>query len=144
MPPLLLFTSVTSPAVCDSIPLLILIVFHEVRNPLLSGFTPLRHPPFPPSVPPFPPPLFPPSLLSPCSPLRPLCGNFWPPDGNTGVGNLTSRPAGNLERSRRRRLLGQGGAHLRQLLGQGVHLRQLLGHLCTSSFASGSDYIPQY
>ena len=61
MPPLLLFTSVTSPDVCDSIPLLILIVFHEVRNPLLSGFTPLRHPPFPPTVSPlFPLPCFPP------------------------------------------------------------------------------------
>ena len=64
MPPLLLFTSVTSPAVCDSIPLLILIVFHEVRNPLLSGFTHLRPPPFPPQCPPFSP-----SLVSPQSPL---------------------------------------------------------------------------
>ena len=43
----LLFTNVTSPVSCDSIPLLILIVFHEVRHPLLR-FTSLCHPPFPP------------------------------------------------------------------------------------------------
>ena len=54
----LLFTNATS----DSIPLLILIVFHKVRHPLLLRFTsPLCHPPFPLPCPmsnssPFPPP----------------------------------------------------------------------------------------
>ena len=91
----LLFTNVTSPVTCDSIPLLILIVFHEVRHPLLR-FTPLCHPPFPSFV---QCPLSPP-LPSPCSPLLPSCGNLWPPDGNTGVGNLSRRPAGNFERSK--------------------------------------------
>ena len=109
---ILLFTNAT----CDSLPLLILIVFHKVRHPLLLRFTPLCHPPFPSLV---QCPL-PPSPLSPCSPFLPVRGNFWPPDGNTGVGNLSRRPAVNLERSRRR-LLGQG-AHLHLLRPAGKHV----------------------